>query len=218
MKIGKLGSNLIAMAFGGAGTVLGYNKYTSIKAQRDRSKGYIQDAYNSAVQRQGVHESDVRQGGAESLAARGLLPSGQQYASTSPSLTQTAYGGAVPSTLGGQVQADTNRELGLERHDLNAAHTRALNENNADYLNNLTGAVVGAGQRAASLYTMGAYSGASRSASVASAALPSASMTTSGDANEGSLIQGAFGIHPLTGRPQGTVGGYGQSNSDFHVG
>lgn len=196
--------------------------------RRQRMKGYINDAYRSALQRQNVHDTDVRQDTAESLNARGILSQGPQFTQTSPSLTQSAYGGGQPSTLGGQMEADTNRELALEHHDLDASHTRALNENNADYANDLVGAATGTAQGIMQAYSIGHMPNLDSAPGARTpTATPSPSATMSGDASEipnGSQfhpqtgeVLGAYGLHPNSAMPQ-TLSAYGQSNSDFHVG
>jgi len=213
----------VAVAIGGSAVIGGVAKAVTGNQTKQRNKGYIEDAYRSASQRQTVHENDVRQDSAESLNARGLLVPGQQFTQRSPSsaLTETAYAGGTPSTLGGQMQADTNRELGLERHDLDAAHTRAQNENNAAYMNDLVGAATGTAQGIMSAY--GAHEnvsamGALDAKSSPSVSAPAPSQMLSGGEDEMPMIQGAFGLHPLTAKPQGTQTGLGQMNATFHVG
>lgn len=210
---------------------VGKGIYSAINANqvKQRNKGYIEDAYRGAVQRQGVHETDVRQGTAESLNARGLMTPGAQFSQTAPSLTQSAYAGGQPSTLGGQMEADTNRELGLERHDLDAAHSRALNENKADYLNSLVGAAsntaqgvmqaYGAGKTLGAMNDMGGAAPSAPSASVAAPAprlIDSVAPGTQMHPETGEVV-GALGYHPNSAMPQ-TLSAYGQSNADFHVG
>jgi hypothetical protein len=217
---------------------VGKGIYGAVNANqiKQRNKGYIEDAYRGAVQRQNVHETDVRQNTAESLNARGLLSGGPQFTQTSPSLTQSAYAGGTPTTLGGQQEADTNRELALERHDLDAAHTRATNENKADYLNALVSAGTNTAQGIMSAYgtsqTMAATSALGAGSPAAAGKAPAASgfvdsippgtqfHPTSGE------VMGQFGFDAHTAMPQtqsayamrGTVPGVGQSNADFHVG
>lgn len=212
-KVGSVYKKGFELAAGG----IGYQQYKRVKAQRDRGRSYIEDAYASASQRQSTHEGDVRQGERESLNARGLLTPGSN---TGASLTAAAY---APRTLGTRMQADTNRELGLERSDLDHAHTRAVDENKAEYLNNLINTGVGDAKMAAGIYTGGQTMGAFSAMPSAPSGAPAPAFQ--GLMDGGSLIQGAygdvqgaFGIHPLTGRPQGTQHGVGQPNYDFNVG
>lgn len=216
-KVGNFYKKGLELAVGG----LGYQQYKRIKGQRDRGRSYIEDAYASASQRQAVHEGDVRQGERESLNARGLLTPGSN---TGASLTASAY---APRTVGERQQRDTNRELGLERSDLQHAHQRALDENQADYLNNLVGLGVNTAKTAAGIYSGGLTMGAFQSMPMAPSGTPTPQFQGIRDTmplDGGSMVGGAygirgeFGIDPLTGRPQGTVNGVGQRNSDFHVG
>lgn len=125
--------------------------------KKQRNKGYIDEAYRSAQQRQRVKEGDVRQGTAESLASRGLLTSGAvrrttatpaapvmvpgsrilnamrgaQFENAKQGLAQS--GAIVASrTLGQRAQNENSREFALERSDLTAARNAAQRENKAE--------------------------------------------------------------------------------------
>lgn len=225
-----------------AAFAVGKGVYGAVNANqvKQRNKGYIDAAYRSAVQRQGVHEGDVRQGSAEELNARGLLQGGPQYASKTGSLTQSAYG-AAPATLGAQQEADTNRELGLERQDLDSAHTQAKNENNAAYLNNLVGAAegtasgilqaYGAKQTADATQQLTTATQNAQVNTIAQQPVPSVQVTPSAAPG----ISAAYNLNPAhafgvdandphgtmgfgTPSPKATINGFGQSNSSFNVG
>lgn len=119
---------------------VGRGIYGAIEAnqQKQRNKGYINDAYRSAQARQTLHEGDVRQGEMESLASRGIMstadvPSTQSRIAAAMNPQSAKISGAT--SLAGRDLLESDQGLALERHDLDAAHTQALNENKADALN-----------------------------------------------------------------------------------
>lgn len=190
---------------------VGKGLYGAVNANqtKQRNKGYIEDAYRGALQRQSVHDQDVRQGTAESLNARGL--------------TAGAYDGGG-GTLGSRAASDVERELGFEHHDLDAAHTRARNENQADYVNNLVGAATGTAEGIMSAYSAGqtmkatkALGGGAAASSVAAPRLVDSVPPGTQFHPASGEVMGAFGLHPTTAMPQ-TLSAYGQPNTDFHVG
>lgn len=159
------------------GLAVGGAAYKAISAnqRKQRMRGYIGQAFRSAQERQQVHEGDVRQGTAESLNARGLGSTGAvqpatvtrsspevlaqlEAAGAPPGLISQAMRGKAtttqraPSTIGGRVQSETNRELGLERTDLLNARDQAYRENSADYFNELIGAGLQGAQGVAGAY------------------------------------------------------------------
>jgi len=239
-KIGKLITSPkgIGWALGGIGGLAAGAIFDQKRGQYRSNKDFINAAYRSAQQRQQIHEGDVREGTAEDLNARGLLTTG---AVQPASKISAAMGGLAPSsTIGQRQQAEDSRELGLERSDLDQAHTRALNENNASYINDLVNTGVGVAKSAISLgsglsdlgsvgnVASAAPSTDAQMSAIASQPLPGVQVTPS-------RIQGAYGfndpsnffggIHPLnpleapgsSWNRKTTVNGAGGSNADFHL-
>lgn len=123
---------------------------------KQRNKGYINANYRLAKQRLSTNQALVRQNTAEALNARGLSP-----------VVSAMRSGGTPHTLGEQVQADTEQQLGLERQDLENQHDRALKENNASYINTLIASGVSGINSAVSAYTAGQDVNALRAGSAA---------------------------------------------------
>lgn len=208
---------------------VGKSIYGAIEANqvKQRNKGYINDAYRTASARMSQQQATGSEENLESLNARGMVSGGVR-----PIHAAMVNGTSNATDLAGQSQANLEREYGLDRHALDAAHTQALNENKADALNAQIGAIssgigsvasaYGSGQEMAALNAAGG-SGASSAAGTAASAnqSPIASAMLSGSAFEG--------IHPVDplGDPTsawhmpgstGTTIGDGQANYGFNTG
>jgi hypothetical protein len=122
---------------------LGGGIYGAISGNQNkqRNKGYISDNYRLASQALDTHQANTAQGTAESLNARGLSP------------IQSAMGATgAPTTLGGQVQANEQKQFGLERKDLTQQKDAALNQNNVQGTNSIISSIVGGVGGALSAY------------------------------------------------------------------
>jgi len=232
---------LIGGAIGGVGGLVGGAIFDSKRNAYRKNRSYIQDAYKTAQQQQQLHEGDVRQGEAESLNARGLVTPGavrpEQSKIAAAMGAQSGY--LTPSsTIGEHQQAETNQQLGLERHELDSAYQQALRENKANYITDLVRTGVGAAQTAASI-AGGVPNGSVVTSAASTPALPNvdaiANQPLPGVQYAPSRIQSAmgvndpgawaYGIHGLDplGAPgsawnrKDTVNGVGGSNFDFHL-
>lgn len=195
---------------------IGKGIYGAIQAnqQKQRNKGYINDAYRSGVQRMETRQGDVRQSTSESLNARGLLGGG-----VSPIHKLMAGGSTVDATdLGSQRMATNESEFGLERHDLDAQHERDLNENKAAAVNAQIGSIAGGIQGAISAYSTGQDMKAMNTPAASVTNTPIHSQLLSGSAFDN--------VHPVDplGDPSSswhiprTINGAGMTNSDFNTG
>jgi hypothetical protein len=241
-KIGKIFTpKSIGWALGGPAGLLAGAIFDQKRGQYRNTRSTIEDAYRSAQQRQLLHESDVRQGSAESLASRGLLTNGavNPGASKIANAMGAQSGYLMPSsTIGQRQQAETSQQLGLERHDLDAAHTQALNENKASYINDLINTGVGAVKSAASF--AGAGGDIPTSASIATGgtqatmdaiagqSIPGVQYaapkiaSAMGAANPDNWWGGIHGVDPLntpgsSWNRKTTISAPGASNADFHL-
>ncbi len=210
---------------------VGSSIYNAVEANqvKQRNKGYINDAYRSAQAQQRIQEGDVRQGEEESLAARGLLsPDVAGGASSRIAAAMGAPGTVAASgSLGGRDMAETDAQLGLQRHALDAAHTQALNENNATALNSEIGAaesgIGGIAQGIQAAQEMG---------SAKPAPAPTPTPTPAPDVSAIGSAMGATSTHwggvdavdPLGAagsnwntNKRTVSGGFGVSNADFHL-
>lgn len=209
---------------------------------KQRNKGYISAQFRAQSERMNVHHGDIRQSTNEDLNRRGLVGSNADVAPSheaimgytpeqdrenmrrmrkggqtllGPSVLQAASG--APSTLGGNVQKQLGHEFGLDRKELSDARDRALNENKADYLNAIVGAIGSGAQTATSVYGMGKDIGAMQS--TGSSTIGSAMM---GIDDPGAAWGGINPVDPLGGansawNPSRAVVGVGQPNFSFRV-
>lgn len=212
---------LLPLILGGIAVGNAIYKGISANQRKQRNKGYIQEAFRSARQKQETHEGDVRQGEAESLNARGLGTTGAVSRNPSRIAAAMAKGG-IPAlanlppstTLGGRVQTETNRELGLERRDLEQARDQALRENKAEYIDSLVGATTGG------LLGLGQAYGASQDLAGMSriqAAMQPAPAGINNPSNTWGGIDLLNPLHPAGGGGGRTFNGAGLYNMDFHL-
>jgi hypothetical protein len=89
-------------------------------------KRLLGESYGLASKQLGYRQRNVREDTSESLVSRGMTGGGQ-----------------AANTLGGQQQADTETQLGLERQDLDLQRRESLAGIKADFSNQALGAVAG---------------------------------------------------------------------------
>lgn len=190
--------------------------------EKQRNKGYINDAYRTASARMTDQQAEGTQGNLEALNARGLGGPAR------PIQAAMTNGRSSATTIGEQSQANLKREFALDRHSLDAQHERDLNENKASALNAQIGAIAGGLQGMGSAYMGGKDLAAAQAVGAAPGAAPSAAAASMAPSQRlsGGPIQGAFGIDPMypwgIGAPKsgggGTTIGEGQPNYSFTTG
>lgn len=156
------------------------------KSQENTRKNLLGQAYGLAQKQLATRQRQVRENENEGLVARGMM-----------------QGGQASNTIGGQSQADTETQLGLERSDLALQQKEALAGIKADYTNQTMGDVVGS------------ISDAVRFAGAANGLSAMRAMGSGSAAAPSSGVAGAFGLDPLHATPQ--VGSPGTPNYDFSV-
>lgn len=215
------------------------------RSETRRNRNLINDSYADASQRLLASQANVRQSTNEALNARGIGGSSARptIAGTYGLLGGGATGrnpvtiagtqvGPEAHTLGEQTQANTDRELGFERKDLDFQHDKANADNDANSMANSIGAISSGIQTGASVYSAGSSlrSGSASwngTGNPADASAPGAQGTSRISAAYGVPSQHAFGVDAVDplGHPQsawanrGTINGTAAvSNADFHVG
>ncbi len=201
--------------------------------QKQRTMGYLSEAYGSGVQRMNTRQNVVREDTAESLARRGLLNGGYSpihramagEIGTSGVQERVAIGKdqqPVTNDLAGATTLRNEREFDIERHDLDAAYTRDINENRANAINAQIGAIAKGVEGVASAYgtaqDMKAMDAMKASGNTGKSPIASALLS-------GSSYDGVHPVDPLNdpnsawhmGTPGRTLNGAGLTNSDFNT-
>lgn len=172
----------VAAAVGSASAIYGA---VNANQKKQRDKGYIDASYRNASEGLDTRQTLARQNAAESLNQRGIL--GPQ----SP-IQRAMMPGASPTSLGDQVQADNEKQFGLERRDLDQQHDQASHENRAAYTDALVGSVMSGASTAAGVYGAKQDAGMYRGASpIQKAMMPSQRGV------DDVRVPGAFGIDPV---------------------
>jgi hypothetical protein len=213
---------LIAAAVGAARGIAGA---VGAKKEGNRRRQLLYEAYDRGKARLDVRQQDVRQGSAEGLVARGLGSGGGVTVGgpvgTGENLTVGGTGAGAAHTLGEQQGADLHREQGLEQNELLAQRNASIDDVTAGQRESTIGSIANGIQTGFNVYNAGQELGAMRSAQpTPPIAAPSVTPMTPPPAGAGT-IRGAFGLDPITARPQPTAPGVnhtigvGQNNYDF---
>jgi hypothetical protein len=209
---------LIAAALGAVRAGVGM---AGARKEANRQRNMIHSAYARGQQRLGVKQQDVRQQEGESLIARGLAGGGDVHDS-GPVGAGADLGVGGARTLGGQQLTDLHREQGLEQNELLAQRDNALSDVGAQGTQNTINAIGSGISTAMSVYGAGQELGAARTAGAPG---PAPAPTPAPGTGIGT-IRGAYGLDPITARPQwlppsetghGTAMGDGQANYNFRV-
>lgn len=204
---------LLALAIGAGAARTGIGMISADK-QRKSNRNLIKAAYERKKDRTNVLQGDVRHGANESLNARGILNAGDGGAQL-PTIRNAIAAGAGKTTgtewerarmardasrggaqgAAGTLSAGTHAELSSEfygeHEDLFEARREAINQNKADYLNNMLGSVSAGINTGTGVYGMGKQMSAMKGSK---APIPAGGAP----AQPGPVsIRGAFGIDPV---------------------